>query len=90
VWAVLRWRCRHLISASGGLLVIPMLVLYFAPFVATNTDPRYRVPMDVVLIIDSALCLSILQRGRHLPDGLDPSSIISSLPSFLGGGRISR
>jgi hypothetical protein len=77
VWAALRWRCRHLIGASGGLLVIPLLVLYFAPFVATNTDPRYRVPMDVVLIIDSVLCLSILWSGWCLSGDVErvPRSI---------------
>lgn len=68
VWALLRWRCRQFYGLGDGLILIPMLVLYFAPFVATGTDPRYRIPIDVVLIIDSVLCLSILSHSRGARD----------------------
>jgi len=64
VWAALRWRCRHFYGLGDGLVVIPMLVFYLAPFVAAGTDPRYRFPIDIVLIVDSVLCLSILWHGR--------------------------
>jgi hypothetical protein len=59
-WVALRVRCRHLFRAGDGLLLIPSLILYFAPFIASNTDPRYRVPVDLLLIIESVYCLSIL------------------------------
>jgi hypothetical protein len=64
VWAALRWRCRHLLNLGEGLALILVLVLYLAPYVVTNTDPRYRVPLDSLLIIESVLCLSILWERR--------------------------
>jgi hypothetical protein len=73
VWAVLRWSCRRLVGVSDGLVVIPMLVLYLAPFVATNTDPRYRVPIDTVFIVDSVMCVSIIssKRVRSVSPGVE-------------------
>jgi hypothetical protein len=64
VWAALCWRCRHLRNLSDGLIIVPMLALYFAPFVATVTLPRYRVPTDALLIMDSVVCLSLLWARR--------------------------
>ena len=61
VWAVLRWRCRHLMGLNEGLILAPMLVLYLAPFVAMNSDPRYRVHVDSLFILESIFCLSLLR-----------------------------
>jgi hypothetical protein len=60
VWIVLRWRCATLTAVNEGFFIIPLLMLYFAPFVAANTDPRYRFPVDSLLILDSALCVQQL------------------------------
>jgi hypothetical protein len=62
-WAALRWRCRHFYGLGDGLILIPMLVFYFAPFVATQADPRYRIPIDVLFIVDCAFCLSMLKQS---------------------------
>jgi hypothetical protein len=68
-WAVIRWRCRRLTPLDGGLILLPAIILYLGPFVITGTDPRYRVPLDSLFIIDSAFCLSILwnRRPRQQP-----------------------
>ena len=38
--------------------MVPLLVLYFGPFVIAASDPRYRFPIDALLIVDSVLCLT--------------------------------
>jgi len=65
-WVLLRWLCRRFIGISDGLVLIPMLLLYFAPFVATNTDPRYRIPIDALLIIESVVCVSLLWKNSNI------------------------
>jgi len=66
VWLALRLLARKKYRVRDGLILIPMLVLYFAPFVATNTDPRYRIPADILIILDSILCVAAIGRERSL------------------------
>jgi len=63
VWLALRLIARRRYGLRDGLILIPLLILYFAPFVATNTDPRYRIPADILMILDSTLCVAALLRG---------------------------
>ncbi len=63
MWGFLRWRCRQLLGWTDGLLAVPFLLLYLFPFVLTNTDTRYRVPFDGVLILESVFCLWVLANG---------------------------
>ena len=65
IWLALRWVCRREFRLGDGLIAIPMLLLFIAPFVATASDPRYRVPFDTVFIVDSATCVAILDRRRR-------------------------
>jgi hypothetical protein len=64
VWLALRLLGRKKYGMTDGLMLIPLLVLYFAPFVATNTDPRYRIPADILVILDSVLCVAAISQER--------------------------
>jgi hypothetical protein len=33
------------------------MIFYFAPFIVATADPRYRFPIDALLIFDSILCI---------------------------------
>ena len=80
IWLSLRWRCRSLIPLDGGLILAPMLILYFAPFIATNTDPRYRSPVDSLFIIESTFCLSMLYGRKRAPVLSAPAATAARLP----------
>ncbi|HYA17096.1 MAG TPA: hypothetical protein VEF06_06505 [Bryobacteraceae bacterium] len=58
VWCFLRWRSGRKFHLNEGFYVVPLLVLYFGPFVIAASDPRYRFPIDALLIVDSVLCLT--------------------------------
>ena len=66
LWLGLRLLRRKEYGMGDGLILIPMLILYLAPFVATNTDPRYRIPADILVILDSILCVAAIRRGRSV------------------------
>ncbi len=55
-----RWRRLRL----GSALVVAMAVLYVAPFVLVNADPRFRMPLEGVLLLDIARMLDRLRRER--------------------------
>ena len=69
LWLGLRLLRRKEYGIGDGLILIPMLILYFAPFVATNTDPRYRIPADILVILDSILCVAAIGRERSVDEG---------------------
>jgi hypothetical protein len=60
VWCFLRWRSGRGLQLNEGFFIVPLLVLYFGPFIMAASDPRYRFPIDSLLIIDSVLCLQQL------------------------------
>jgi hypothetical protein len=53
VWAVFRWRARARVPWDAGLLAAAILPLYVLPFVVFNAEPRYRWPLDALLILES-------------------------------------
>jgi hypothetical protein len=53
VWGVLRWRARGRVRWHDGLMAVVLLPLFALPFVLTNVEPRYRWPLDVVLLLES-------------------------------------
>jgi hypothetical protein len=63
VWAVLRWRARRRMRWRDGLLGLVVLPLYALPFVLTNTEPRYRWPLDVVLMLEALVIAVRYRRG---------------------------
>ena len=53
IWTALRvWR-RRAWTWSSGLMAAVVLPLYVLPFFLINAEPRYRWPMDVVLMLES-------------------------------------
>ena len=82
VWAALRWRCRHLMELSDGLILIPTVMLYLAPFVATNSDPRYRVHLEPLFILESVVCFGLLcdarARATHVADTVQSPMIAAA------------
>lgn len=55
LWMITRLRLRH-IGLMEGPMAIPLLTLWIIPFIFSNVDPRLRLPIDIVLIIDTAFC----------------------------------
>ena len=50
------------ISVKSNL--IPAIVFfYFLPFILTNADPRFRLPVDAVIILDIVYRLSLLNKN---------------------------
>jgi hypothetical protein len=66
-WLALRLVARKKYRAQDGLILIPLLILFLAPFVATNTDPRYRIPADILIILDSVLCVAATSSAAETP-----------------------
>ncbi len=48
----------------GSALFIAMAVVYVTPFVLINADPRFRMPLEGVLLLDIARMLYQLRQGR--------------------------
>lgn len=63
VWAVLRWRTRKAVPWHAGLLAVAILPLYVLPFVVFNAEPRYRWPLDALLILESAWLVFAVRSG---------------------------
>ncbi len=63
IWIVSRWRVRRYAKPFNNV-VPPLFFLWFVPFALSNVDPRLRLPMDIVLIIDTAYVWSIFNRAR--------------------------
>jgi hypothetical protein len=57
VWGVLRWRARGAVPGTGLLLAAVVLPLYVLPFVLINSEPRYRWPIDTLLVLESVVLL---------------------------------
>lgn len=67
-WLAVRVTARRVYGLLDGLMLPALTILYLAPFVLTNADPRYRFPIDVLLIVDSAIAISLEARDRMAPD----------------------
>lgn len=53
VWLYLVYRTREKFFDRENLTVFLVVILYIAPFLIANADPRYRFPIDIVFIADS-------------------------------------
>jgi hypothetical protein len=72
VWLALKWRTRHLVRWDEGLYASLLLPLYVLPFVALYAEPRYRWPVDILLLLESAFLLTrARQHGLEQMQGQD-------------------
>src|SRR5204862_8163095 len=53
IWTALRLARRRLWTWTSGLMAIIVVPLYVLPFFLINAEPRYRWPVDVILILES-------------------------------------
>ncbi len=58
IWMVLRLRTRRHIRWDAGLYGVLLLPMYLLPFVLTYSEPRYRWPIDVLLLLEAAYLVS--------------------------------
>lgn len=65
VWLALLWLTRGLVSRSETLYILLFFILFIGPFIATNADPRIRLPLDVMLLVDSVKRLDLYWRSRR-------------------------
>lgn len=63
VWLYTRWRTRGVVTPLQGPMAVPLFFLWLIPFAFSNVDPRLRLPMDVVLILDAAYGWNFLRRN---------------------------
>ncbi len=62
----------------GDPLIACMAVLYTLPFVLINSDPRFRIPLEALLMIDIARMLYLVYGGGRRSYGLGGKSISPS------------
>ncbi len=72
LWIITRLAVHKTIGWTGGLPTLPIAVIYVIPFLLTNADPRFRLPLDILMITDIFACLPVAI-GR-----------VSTIPSFSG------
>jgi len=65
VWAAIRIRRGRAIAWRSPLRPGIIIFLYLAPFFFLSTDPRYRLPLDLLLVIDTARTLYLTRAGRQ-------------------------
>jgi hypothetical protein len=53
IWLFLVFRTRKHFFDTENLFVVLVAAAYIVPFLAANADPRYRFPLDIILIADS-------------------------------------
>lgn len=53
IWVFFAWKTRKHFFDKDNLFVFAVVVLYTLPFILANADPRYRFPLDILLIADS-------------------------------------
>ena len=73
IWTALRvWRRRSW-TWTSGLLAPIVLPLYVLPFFLINAEPRYRWPLDVVLVLESIALMAARPVSGPERDGTPPS-----------------
>ncbi len=68
VWVFFVYRTRKRFFEPGNLFVFLVAILYLLPFLIANADPRYRFPLDIILIVDS------VSRAGEIPEAQTNSS----------------
>lgn len=65
LWVITRAALRKTIGWINGLPTVPIAAIYIIPFLLTNADPRFRLPLDILMIVDISACLSIAVGAVH-------------------------
>jgi len=60
IWMFTRILCRRIVGFWNGPMGLPFTLIYIVPFVLISSDPRYRMPLDMVLTLDIAYCWNAL------------------------------
>lgn len=55
IWVFFVWKTRRAFFEKENFFIFLVIILYLAPFLIANADPRYRFPLDILFIADS-LC----------------------------------
>ncbi len=61
-WVVLRLILRHEVGLFDGIWAIPIVVILLLAVVLVAGDPRYRLTVEAIAIIDSAWCYDAWRR----------------------------
>ena len=65
--ALLLWQRRHRMHLASTLIILTSLI-YTTPFVLINSDPRFRVPLAVLLLADTVRMGYGIRKGTRPPD----------------------
>lgn len=63
VWLVVRASVWFKRRVRPNWLIVASVVLYVLPFLVTNSDPRFRLPIDLLFIIDAVVAISTYRRA---------------------------
>ncbi len=53
IWLFFVYKTRENFLKKENLFVFLVVIVYIAPFLVANADPRYRFPLDIIFIADS-------------------------------------
>jgi hypothetical protein len=66
LWAVTLWVCRECPWGGEDWLFLAFLIAYVTPFLLTNSDPRFRIPLDILLLTHAIYRIAKLSLFRRL------------------------
>jgi steroid 5-alpha reductase family enzyme len=67
LWVALRLMLRHQVGVFDGIWAIPIVAILLLAVVLAAGDPRYRLSIEVLAIIDAAWCYDAWsRRGRAM------------------------
>lgn len=75
VWLLLRYVSRRSFGIGDGFLLVPIAFVYLVPFLATGTDPRYRVPVDALFLLECVYCIELLRNNRMRVPAAPPRTV---------------
>ena len=56
LWVAFRLMLRHQVGVFDGIWAIPIVAILMLSLVIVTGDPRYRLPFEVIAIVDAAWC----------------------------------
>jgi hypothetical protein len=84
IWLSIRWHFRNVKMAIGALPICLLAILYVTPFLLTNADPRFRLPLDIVLVLDATYCWNA---GRSTGESLSSFKGLKTRADALRSAR---
>lgn len=66
LWLITRLYCYSYVGILQGIMSIPVMVLYVFPLALLSANPRLRLTLDIVLILDIVYCWYIIKHKNPI------------------------